>query len=72
MEVLESVIFELWIDFFNIVKRIVDCFYILLSVVNVGMILFGDSSKVVFNFNILFDEVFNNYEVKRFVYKVIL
>ena len=72
VEASESVTPELWTDFLNIVKRTVDRFHISPSAANVGMISFGDSSKVVFNFNTLPDEVLNNYEVKRLVHKATL
>lgn len=69
MDVLNNVLFEMWRDFKDIVKRIVDCYYVVFSFVNVGMIIYGFDVKMLFNFN---DKILNNYEVKCIVDKVFL
>lgn len=62
----------MWRYFKDFVKRMVDCYYVVLRVVNIGMIIFGNIVYEWFNFNILFDEILNNYEVKCFVDRVII
>ena len=60
---------EMWTEFLDIVKKTVDQFHVSPRAANVGMVSFGNYSKVVFNFNTLPDEELNNYEVKRLVAK---
>lgn len=72
VEASDNVTPELWTNFLNIVKRTVDRFHVAPRSVNIGMVTFGDTSNVVFNFNTLPDEILNNFEVKRLVDKATL